>query len=145
MDQKGFTLIELIMVIVILGILAVTAIPKYVDMKTEAAEAQADGVLGAAKAACSINFAANLVGKTTTDIPAYDGTNCADGLITAVAQTGGAANQAGTCLLNAIDGTPSGWTASADTITATINSVTYIITVTTNEDADNAAIVGKSW
>lgn len=47
--QKGFTLIELIMVIVLLGLLAVVAVPKYQDMKTDAAEAQADGVFGAAQ------------------------------------------------------------------------------------------------
>ncbi|MBU0730700.1 MAG: prepilin-type N-terminal cleavage/methylation domain-containing protein, partial [Proteobacteria bacterium] len=34
-SQKGFTLIELIMVIVILGVLAVVAVPKYQDLSTE--------------------------------------------------------------------------------------------------------------
>ncbi len=40
-NQGGFTLIELIMVIVILGLLSVVAIPKYVDMRTQAAVAAA--------------------------------------------------------------------------------------------------------
>jgi prepilin-type N-terminal cleavage/methylation domain-containing protein len=38
-DQRGFTLIEIIMVIVLLGIIAAIAIPKYIDLRTEAADA----------------------------------------------------------------------------------------------------------
>ena len=46
--QKGFTLIELVMVIVILGVLAAVALPKFVDLKGDAQQAAMSGVAGAA-------------------------------------------------------------------------------------------------
>ena len=63
-NNRGFTLIELVMVIVILGLLAAVAIPKYQDLRTEAANAAADGVYGAASAATAVNFASRLFSPT---------------------------------------------------------------------------------
>jgi len=49
-SQKGFTLIELVMVIVILGLLAATAIPKFVDVTDEARAASERAIVGAVRA-----------------------------------------------------------------------------------------------
>ncbi len=66
-NRKGFTLIELIMVIVLLGILAVVAIPKYYDLQNDAKLAAEKGVLGAVRSGILTYFAKNRVYPATLD------------------------------------------------------------------------------
>ncbi|MEK8048069.1 pilin [Ideonella margarita] len=69
--QSGFTLIELVMVIVILAVLAAVAIPKFVDLGADAKAAALSGVAGSLTSAASVNYAARKVntanGVTVTD------------------------------------------------------------------------------
>ena len=53
MNKKGFTLIELVMVIVIIGILAAIAIPRFINLRYEANQAACDANVGAIRTALS--------------------------------------------------------------------------------------------
>ncbi len=66
--QTGFTLIELIMVIVILGILSAFALPKFADLSGSAQSASINAALGGVKSASAIAHATDLAGGGSNSI-----------------------------------------------------------------------------
>ena len=112
--QAGFTMIELIVVIVILGVLAAVAMPKFVDVSSDAETAAIKGVAGAATSAMNVNYGARKVNTSKGQAV----TNCTD---------------AGNLMQG---GLPTGYTITAAAIaadasvTCTITKGTYTATFT---------------
>ena len=76
--QSGFTLIELVVVIIVLGILAVTAAPKFIDLQNDARAATLEGVKASVQSANSMIYAKAAINGDESKQCSKDTVTCDD-------------------------------------------------------------------
>lgn len=114
--QTGFTLIELVMVIVIIGFLAAMAVPRFFDMTTEARDAAREGTVGAVRSAHAIAIAEFKRAPTLTEL--------ADRVTS--------------------NGAPADVAADGSGVQVTIDTTNYIVQTFQNDDCTGATAAGAN-
>ncbi|MCD6525959.1 MAG: prepilin-type N-terminal cleavage/methylation domain-containing protein [Desulfuromonas sp.] len=79
-NQKGFTLIELVVVLVVLSLLAAVAVPKFIEVTKQAEASSVKGVLGNLRSALSLRMAQGIINGDDMTKWTYNGANDADRL-----------------------------------------------------------------
>ncbi len=119
-SQKGFTLIELVVVIVVLGILASTALPRFTSITDDARAAVANGIAGAILSSAVIQFAANS-GSAVSFTTIWQNVDCDTGGDAITINIAGGGAIAATCAVGTA--AACGAVGTADSVAVTVGGI----------------------